>query len=67
VELPTLWHIRLVSGMEGPHPHHEPEGVAVVVEVAVACQKFDAHWARVSSHFSEDRNDIAVVRFDTMT
>jgi len=39
------------------HPHHEPEGGMVVVEVAVACQKFDAHRARASSRFSEDRNE----------
>ena len=38
------------------HPHHEPEGAAVVVKVAVACQKFDAHRARALSRFSEDRN-----------
>jgi hypothetical protein len=37
------------------HPHHEPEGAVVVVEVA--CQKFDAHRARASSRFSEDRNE----------
>jgi hypothetical protein len=42
---------------------HEPEGAAVVVEVAVACQKFDAHrWARASSLFSEtETNTIALL------
>jgi hypothetical protein len=39
------------------HPHHEPEGAAVVVEVAGVYQKFDAHRARASSRFSEDRNE----------
>jgi len=39
------------------HLHHEPEGAAVVVKVAVTCQKFDAHRARASSRFSEDRNE----------
>jgi hypothetical protein len=39
------------------HPRHEPEGAAVAVEVAVACQKIDAHRAKVSSRFSEDRNE----------
>jgi len=39
------------------HPHREPEGVAVVVEVAVVSQEFDAHRARASSRFSEDRNE----------
>jgi hypothetical protein len=39
------------------HPHHEPKGATVVVEVAVACQKFDAHPVRASSRFSEDRNE----------
>jgi len=39
------------------HPRHEPEGAAVVGEAAVSCQKFDAHRARASSRFSEDRNE----------
>jgi hypothetical protein len=39
------------------HPHRETEGAAVVVEVAVACQKFDAHRAKASSRFSEYRNE----------
>lgn len=39
------------------HPHHEPEGAAVVMEVAVACQKFDFHLAGASNRFSEDRNE----------
>jgi hypothetical protein len=26
------------------HPHHELEGAVVVLEVAVPCQKFNAHW-----------------------
>jgi hypothetical protein len=38
------------------HPHHEPEA-AVVVEVVVTCQLFDAHRARASNRFSEDRNE----------
>lgn len=39
------------------HPHRGPEGAVVVVEVAVACQKFDAHRGRASSHFLEDLNE----------
>jgi hypothetical protein len=39
------------------HPLHETEVAVVLVEVAVACQKFDAHRVRVSSRFSEDRTE----------
>jgi len=39
------------------HPHHELEGAVVVVQGAVARQTFDAHQARASSRFSEDRNE----------
>lgn len=39
------------------HPHHEPEGAAVVMEVAAACQKFDIHLAGASNRFSEDQNE----------
>ena len=28
------------------HSHHELEGAVVVVEVAIACQKFNAHCGR---------------------
>ena len=43
------------------HPHHEPEGAVVVVEVAVECQKFDAHRrVRASGRFLEiETNTIA--------
>jgi hypothetical protein len=39
------------------HPHHGQEEAAVVEEVAVTYQNFDAHRARASSRVPEDPNE----------